>query len=139
MSRIDSRLHLLVPSLAVWFVISCKGIVDPGCGGSYCGTITLVDSPISVSAAGFGYQYTGHLDLRFDPAPPAGLVLGAQLNGASIDGSAVTNGSNNLRIDFSGSSVACQLTNPSTWVLIDVNHPQPALTFLEFNWERPSC
>src|SRR5437660_6137427 len=129
------RVSLLVCAL----VLGCKIPGLNGCDRSYCGTITLVDTPISSSVAGFGYQYTGHIDLRFSPSPAAGMTIGAQLNAASIHGTAVTNGSANLQITITGSSVACQFTNPSTWTITDANQPTPVLAFLAFNWARASC
>jgi len=132
-----SRRGALVLLAVTLCTSSCSSLTN--CDKSYCGTITLVHTSLSWSAAGFGYNYSGSVDLGFNPAPPANLAIGVQLNGASIDGSAVTSGSTSLHIPVSGSSVACQLTNPSTYTVIDTNRPSPVLAFLTFDWQTSGC
>ena len=105
------------------------------CEASYCGSIGH-ETSIRWQENGFGYSYTGTVTLTFDPPPPAGMTIAIQLNAASIGGQATTNGSATLNVPFGGSSVACQLTNPSTWLVWDVARPRPVLAILEFSWDR---
>ena len=109
------------------------------CPASYCGSIGLQTHLNWTQGPGFGYHYTGTLTLTFTPAPAAGIVLEARLNTASISGTNTTDGSPTLTFQIAGDSVACQLVNPSSWLISDVSRPIPAIAILSFNWTTTGC
>ncbi|MCH7530549.1 MAG: Ig-like domain-containing protein [Gemmatimonadetes bacterium] len=109
------------------------------CPTSYCGEISITGGTLNFQRAGFGFNWDGHFEYAFDPAPRAGIRIHNRLNASSVSGSATTTGASTLSIPLSGSTIACLFVNPSTMVLTDLDRPIPALKIITFTWDRSGC
>lgn len=109
------------------------------CPTSYCGSISVPLISLNYTPSGFGFNWSGSVNLQFAPAPRSGIRIGVVLNAQSISGSGSTTGATTMQLQLSGGSVACALVNPSYLVITDLDRPTPALAIVTITWNKTGC
>ena len=137
-----TRIALVAIGVAV--VVSCsKGGSSPtaptpqtsptaNCGKQYCGQVSFTRVELRSTPVGFGWNWTGYVDIVLTPPPASGIPIQINLDGFSISGRA-TVFTGQHRIDLSGSSLSCPFDRDRQFVVFDGNNN--VLAFLPIRWD----
>ena len=134
----------LAVALSSLYLSSCGNPASAGqpsgcsaTGFPYC--MTVVSGHVTATPAGFGYSYSGTLTFAFSPALPSRMgTINLVFNASSMFATATADGSSQLTFTVAGSSVACQLIDPTT---IDAfqDGGTTALATESINWNPSGC
>ena len=134
----------LVVALASLELLACGNPASAGepggcssTGFPYC--TNVVSGHVTPAPTGAGYSYSGTMTFAFSPALPSNMgTINLVFNASSMSATATANGSSQLTFSVGGSSVACQLVNPTT---VDAfqDGGTTALATESINWNPGGC
>lgn len=109
------------------------------CGKQYCGTVSYTQAYFDAPTAnGFGWTWTGWIDLTLTPAPISPVRIQVNLDGFSISGSRDYQNVGSQRIALTGSSLSCIYDRDRQFVVFD--GANNVLAFLPLRWAgSPHC
>ena len=138
--------------LASLLAVSCSGnkVIDPptgptpnrptqSCGKQYCGSVSYTQAWFNAPTPnGFGWNWTGWIDLTLSPVPISPVRVQVNLDGFSISGFGDFQNVGSRRIDLSGSSLSCIYDRDRQFVVFD--GANNVLAFLPLRWSgSPHC